>query len=70
MSSDNQPVNDNDLNSNNDNNEDKGPNMGTLLIVAAVIVGISWFVATTLRHFGGIQDCVMQGRSNCVTINK
>ena len=51
-----------------DNGNDNGPNMGTLLIVAAILVGISWFVAQTLRYNGGIQDCVMQGRSNCVTV--
>ena len=47
---------------------DPGPNMGTLLLVAAVLVGIAWVVATNLRHNGRIQDCVMQGRSNCAEI--
>ena len=42
--------------------------MATLLAVAAVLVGISWFVANALRHYGGVQDCVMQGRTNCVTL--
>ena len=51
----------------NDNN-DNGPSMATLLAVAAVLVGISWFVANALRHYGGVQDCVMQGRTNCVTL--
>ena len=45
-----------------------GPNMGVLLLVAAVLVVVSWFVINTLRHNGKVQDCVMQGRSNCAEI--
>ncbi len=48
------------------NNQDEGPSMATLLVVAAVLVGIAWFLATSLRQYGGVQDCVMQGRTNCV----
>ena len=53
-----------------DDDKDTGPSMTTLLVVAAILVGISWFVAKTLRTYGGIQDCVMQGRSNCVTLKQ
>jgi hypothetical protein len=55
-------------NDNTPNDDDNGPSMTTLLIVAGFLVVVSWFIATTLRHFGGIQDCVMQGRTNCVTL--
>ena len=59
------PVNDNEIPT---APKGDGPNMGVLLLVAAVLVGVSWFVITTLRHNAQIQDCVMQGRSNCAEI--
>ena len=39
-----------------------------MAIIAAVLVLIAWFLAVQLRHFGSIQDCVMQGRTNCVEV--
>jgi len=51
-----------------DGGGDGGPSMTTLLVVAGVLVGIAWFISTSIRHFGGIQDCVMQGRTDCATL--
>ena len=71
MSYDNQPPVHNDNHSPDPGSEDdnqNGPHMGIILIVVAVIVGLGWYLATTLRHNGNIQDCAMQGRTNCATI--
>ena len=53
----------------NDNGKDGGgPSMLTLLVVAGLLVAVGWYLSTSLRHFGNLQDCAMQGRTNCAPL--
>jgi hypothetical protein len=48
---------------------DHGPSPLVLLIVALLVVGGGYFLSVKLRDLSRIQDCVMQGRTNCATID-
>ena len=39
-----------------------------MAIIALILVCVAWFLAVQLRKFGSVQDCVMQGRTNCVEV--
>lgn len=60
------PINDNDKDAGKDNSDGLG--FGTILVIAGLIVLVAWFAATTLMHFGGVQDCVMQAHKGCVSV--
>jgi len=38
------------------------------LAVVAVLVLIGYYLVTTLRHQGQVEDCLMSGRTNCAPI--
>jgi hypothetical protein len=39
------------------------------LLVVAVLVGAGLFLVYKLRAMSDLQDCVMQGRSNCAPVD-
>lgn len=39
-----------------------------MLVVMLVLVGGGYFLAVKLREQGRLQDCLMQGRTNCTPI--
>jgi len=39
------------------------------LVIIAVLVGLGLFLVYRLRASADIQDCVMQGRSNCAAVD-
>ncbi len=49
--------------------ERRPPSPGTMLIAALVMVGLGYFLAIKLRDMSRLQDCVLSGRTNCVTIS-
>jgi hypothetical protein len=42
-----------------------GPSPLTLLIVAVILTVGGYFLSVKLRDLGRMQDCLMQGRTNC-----
>jgi hypothetical protein len=48
--------------------ERRGPSPASLLIAAAVMIGLGYFLAIKLRDMSRIQDCVMSGRTNCAAV--
>lgn len=38
------------------------------LILAAVLVGIGWFLVDRISNAGRIEDCLMAGRTNCAPV--
>jgi hypothetical protein len=39
------------------------------LILAAVLVGVGWFLVHQLGQSARMQDCLMSGRTNCAPID-
>jgi hypothetical protein len=39
------------------------------LILAAVLVGVGWFLVHQLGQSAHMQDCLMSGRTNCAPID-
>ncbi len=50
--------------------EESGPSPLVLLLVVAVLVVGGYFLAVKLRDVGRLQDCLMQGRTNCAPISR
>jgi hypothetical protein len=51
--------------------DDEGPGRRGLLVALAVIVVLvlaGWWISGALHRGAAVQDCVMQGRSNCAPI--
>jgi len=48
--------------------EDSPPPMTMLVVVLVLLVG-GWFLANKLVESSRLQDCMMSGRRNCVTID-
>lgn len=47
----------------------RSPSPVTLLIAAALMIGLGYFLSVKLREMSRIQDCVMSGRTNCAPIS-
>ena len=52
-----------------DGNHESGPSPLTLLIVAVVLTIGGYWLSIKLRDLGRMQDCLMQGRTNCAPLN-
>ncbi len=39
------------------------------LVLAAVLVGVGWFLVHELGQSSRMQDCIMSGRTNCAPID-
>jgi len=39
------------------------------LVLAAILVGLGWFLVHQLGQSARMQDCVMSGRTNCAPID-
>ena len=51
--------------------DDEGPGRRVLvvaLVVIVVLVLAGWWISGALRSGAAVQDCVMQGRTNCAPI--
>jgi hypothetical protein len=49
-----------------DKESQRGALVALVIVVVLVFVGLGLF--HILRHAGAVQDCAMQGRSNCVSV--
>ncbi len=52
-------------------NDDEGPGRRGLLVALVAIVLLvlaGWWISGALHRGAAVQDCVMQGRSNCAPI--
>lgn len=45
-----------------------GPSAVTLLVALVLLVGGGWFLTHKLRDSARLEDCLMQGRTNCAPI--
>ena len=45
-----------------------GPSPLTMLVVAVVLTVGGYFLSVKLRDLGRMQDCLMQGRTNCAPL--
>lgn len=54
-----------------DEGDSEGPNRRGLMVAVVAIVLLvlaGWWISSALRQNAAVQDCVMQGRSNCAPI--
>lgn len=49
--------------------DDEGPSGLVILLVATLLIGASIFLAHRLADMVWIQNCAIQGRTNCVQID-
>ena len=49
--------------------EPSGPSPLTMLIVAVILTVGGYFLSVKLRDLGRMQDCLMQGRTNCAPLS-